>query len=105
MNDNEVSLYQFHNNEIRVVMIEGERGVEPWFVAADVCRALGLTNTSASLRPLSDDEKGVESLYTLLNGVEVKEEKQMVNVYPISHLTEVCQELGMDVRDVYQEAA
>lgn len=32
-------------------------GGEPWFVAADVCRALGLDNTSYVVRRLDDDEK------------------------------------------------
>lgn len=32
---------------------------EPWFVAADVCRALGLGNSSKAVMPLDDDEKGI----------------------------------------------
>jgi prophage antirepressor-like protein len=42
---------------IRVVQIDGN----PWFVAADVCRALGLRMTggvSYHLRHLRKDEKG-----------------------------------------------
>lgn len=35
---NEVSLFKFKDAEVRVVKIDGE----PWFVAADVCRALEL---------------------------------------------------------------
>lgn len=39
MNDNkQVSLYDFKGHQVRVVEIEGN----PWFVAADVCVALGL---------------------------------------------------------------
>lgn len=34
-------------------MLEGE----PWFVAADVCRALGLGNSSQAIAKLDDDEK------------------------------------------------
>lgn len=30
---------------------------EPWFVAADVCRALGLGNSSMAVSKLDDDEK------------------------------------------------
>lgn len=37
---------------IRVSTVEGE----PWFVAKDVCDALGLSNTTESLRNLDDDE-------------------------------------------------
>lgn len=45
---------------IRVLEIDGE----PWFVAADVCRALEHTNTAVALDRLDDDEKGVSSIYT-----------------------------------------
>lgn len=40
---------------VRAVTLEGE----PWFVAADVCRALGLGNSSKAVMPLDDDEKGI----------------------------------------------
>lgn len=46
--------------EVRVV----ERGGEPWFVAVDVCRALGIGNTSMTLRRLDEDEKGASSIDT-----------------------------------------
>lgn len=62
MNDNSVSLFKFHNNAIRVVMIEGERGGEPWFVAADVCRVLELTNTAMAVRPLAATEYRTEGI-------------------------------------------
>ena len=39
--------------EIRTVMKDGE----PWFVAADVCRALGHSNVPVALDRLDDDEK------------------------------------------------
>lgn len=48
---------QIFNNpefgQIRTILINGEI----WFVAADVCRALDLTNTTMALKSLSDDEK------------------------------------------------
>lgn len=47
--------------KVRVV----ERSGEPWFVAADVCRALGLDSTGKALTRLDDDEKGVNSIRTL----------------------------------------
>ena len=47
-------VFQFAStNQIRVIVIDGE----PWFVAADVCAALGLTNPSMSLGALDDDER------------------------------------------------
>lgn len=38
---------------------------EPWFVAADVCRALGIGNSRDATARLDDDEKGVVSTDTL----------------------------------------
>ena len=38
---------------VRAVMLEGE----PWFVAADVCRALGLGNSSDVIKRLDEDER------------------------------------------------
>lgn len=46
---------------VRAVTLEGE----PWFVAADVCRALGLGNSSKAIMPLDDDEKGITISDTL----------------------------------------
>lgn len=46
----------FENSEfgkVRSLIMEGE----PWFVAADVCRALGLTNPTMSMQQLDADEK------------------------------------------------
>lgn len=39
--------------EVRTVLRDGE----PWFVAADVCKALDLSNTTAALERLADDER------------------------------------------------
>ncbi len=38
---------------------------EPWFVAADICAALEIGNTTMALVRLDDDEKGVSSIDTL----------------------------------------
>lgn len=46
--------------QVRTVQLDGE----PWFVAADVCRALGHSNNRMALERLDDDEKGVSSIYT-----------------------------------------
>ena len=52
----EHNLQLFEHEEfgsVRVVMIDGE----PWFVAADVCRVLGLTNPTVAIESLDEDEK------------------------------------------------
>lgn len=45
---------------IRVV----ERDGEPWFVAADICKALEISDTQSAVRRLHDDEKGKDSIRT-----------------------------------------
>lgn len=53
---NEIKIFQNQDfGEVRVVVKEDE----PWFVAADVCRALDLGNTSQALTRLDADEKDV----------------------------------------------
>ncbi len=47
--------------EVRTITREGE----PWFVAADVCRALELDRTWNALQRLDEDEKGTTSISTL----------------------------------------
>ena len=47
--------------KIRTLTIHGE----PWFVAADVCKALELGNPSMTVERLDADEKGISSIDTL----------------------------------------
>ena len=48
--------------QVRSTLIDGE----PWFVAADVCKALEINNSADTLRKrLDDDEKGIDLIYTL----------------------------------------
>lgn len=47
----------FENAEFGTIRAVSEGG-EPWFVAKDVCDALGLSNTTEALRNLDDDEVG-----------------------------------------------
>lgn len=58
---NEIQVFNFNSNSVRVVVREGE----PWFVAKDVCRVLELDNPRSTLALLDDDEKGVHSMDTL----------------------------------------
>ncbi len=53
--------FKFGSHEIRVINKDGEL----WFVAKDVCDAIGLSNSRVSLLALDDDEKEVSSTYTL----------------------------------------
>lgn len=56
----DISVINFEGAKVRIVKICGE----PWFVAADVCAALELTNSRMALQALDADEKGVSLTYT-----------------------------------------
>ena len=54
----EVTTYTFNPkkglfHDVRTIQIDGE----PWFIAADVCKVLGLQNPTTSLKPLDKSEK------------------------------------------------
>ena len=59
-NQTQLSTFNFESNSIRTLAIDNE----PWFVAKDVCDAIGLTNSRMSLIALDEDEKGVSLIYT-----------------------------------------
>lgn len=52
---------------VRAVTLKGE----PWFVAADVCRALGLGNSSDVIKRLDKDERTLVSIEGASNGLPV----------------------------------
>ncbi|EMM7412117.1 Bro-N domain-containing protein [Enterobacter hormaechei] len=55
------SIFSFESScNIRAVMVDGY----PWFVAADVCSAVGIKHSASAMRALDNDEKGVHSMHT-----------------------------------------
>lgn len=60
----ENNIQVFENSEFGSVRVVEQDG-EPWFVAVDVCAALGLGNSRMAVSKLDDDEKGVSSIDTL----------------------------------------
>lgn len=53
------SVFSFESQaDIRAVIIDGE----PWFIALDVCNALGISNNRDALLKLDDDEKNTVAL-------------------------------------------
>ena len=50
-----VTPFDFRGHSVRAVTIDGE----PWFVAADVCRVLGVTNTTQAMQALDEDERSM----------------------------------------------
>lgn len=53
--------FDFESNAVRVIM----QGESPWFVAADVCRVLSISNNRDAVEKLDDDERGVALTDTL----------------------------------------
>ncbi len=54
---NEITTLQFNSDQFgQLRAIQDESG-EPWFVAVDVCNALGLANPSVSVNSLDFDER------------------------------------------------
>lgn len=60
----QVSNFQFQNNALRVIVINGE----PWFLAADVCRIIGIKNPTNAVKILDEDEVALKSFKGLTNG-------------------------------------
>ena len=58
---NDLISYSFDEETVRVVMI----GEDPWFVANDVAKVLGYTQTTNMCRMLDEDEKGLHIAKTL----------------------------------------
>lgn len=54
-NSDQLMPFAFGDNLVR---IHRDENGNPWFVAKDVCRVLGLSNVTEATRSLDDDEKG-----------------------------------------------
>ena len=59
---NELQKFMYSDKEVRVMVKEGE----PWFVAADVCKVLEVTNPTVALDRLDNDERAKFNLGRLL---------------------------------------
>lgn len=72
----EPQLFNFHNQQVRTLIISNE----PYFVATDVIKILGLTNTTVALSRLDDDERSKFNLGR-------QGETNIVNEYGLYELT------------------
>lgn len=113
---NDLTIFQKEEfGEIRTVEVNNE----PWFIAADVCRALDLTNTNISLERLDDDEKcklnlGLSGggtncvneygLYNLVLGSRKKEAKDFKRWITHEVIPEIRKTGGYKLPQTYQEA-
>lgn len=59
-NPSAVSVFNFQSNDVRTVLRDGE----PWFVASDVCRALGYRDADKGTRILGTHQKGTQIVPT-----------------------------------------
>lgn len=51
--EGDISVIKFEGKTVRIVNVYGE----PWFVAKDICDALGITNSRDTIKSLDGDEK------------------------------------------------
>ncbi|AHG83075.1 Antirepressor protein Ant [Bibersteinia trehalosi USDA-ARS-USMARC-189] len=80
----QLSTFNFENSAIRVIAVSGE----PWFVAKDVCDAIGIDNNRKALLALDDDEKGV----TLSNTLGGQQEMNIISESGMYTLILRCRE-------------
>jgi prophage antirepressor-like protein len=77
-----VSVFNFHNHEVRIVMRDGE----PWFVATDIAAALEYRNAPDMSRILDDDEAATHNLRIRSeNGVEQDREVTIISESGMYH--------------------
>lgn len=65
--DNKITPFSFNGTQVRVVT----RGGAPWWVAADVARALGLPRATDMTRYIDADERGVITNHPLNGGSQM----------------------------------
>lgn len=66
MTDHSLSIFSFNENQVRVIVINGE----PWFVALDVCKVLEISNSRDALTRLDDDEKDDVGISDAMNRIQ-----------------------------------
>ena len=80
---NDVKIFDFDENPVRVIEKDGE----PWFVAADVARVLEYRNAPDAVRVLDDDEADTHIMRTSsANGTEQTREVTIINESGLYHL-------------------
>ena len=62
---NEITTLQFNSDQFGQLRVVKDDNGEPWFVASDVCDALGVADPAQSCRSFDNDEKGLFTIQTL----------------------------------------
>jgi prophage antirepressor-like protein len=61
---NPPAVFSFDSHAVRTLLIDDQ----PWFVAADVCEALEMSNVTMALKRLDDDEQALSSIEGISRG-------------------------------------
>lgn len=76
---NEIQIFNFQNNNVRVINIDNE----PWFVGKDVCERLGYTNPS---KAMGDHCRGVTKCYPIIDRLGRKQEVRILSESDVMRL-------------------
>ena len=73
---NEITTLQFNNDQFGQLRVVKDDNGEPWFVAKDVCDALGIANNRDAMKALDDDEKNTVAIS---DGIQGNPNKTIIN--------------------------
>lgn len=73
---NEITTLQFNNNQFGQLRVVKDDNGEPWFVAKDVCDALGIANNRDAMKALDNDEK---TIVAISDGIQGNPNKTIIN--------------------------
>lgn len=72
----EITTLQFNNDQFGQLRVVKDDNGEPWFVAKDVCDALGIANNRDAMKALDDDEKNTVAIS---DGIQGNPNKTIIN--------------------------
>lgn len=72
--------FSYGLNKVRVIKDEQD---EPWWIAGDVCKILGLVNITETMRRLNADEKGDFTLTEVISG-KYRDYERKANMYTVN---------------------
>lgn len=73
---NEITTLQFNSDQFGQLRAVKDENGEPWFVAKDVCDALGIANNRDAIKALDDDEKNT---VVISDGIQGNPNKTIVS--------------------------
>lgn len=64
INSDDISFIRFEGVQVRIVKVNNE----PWFIAADICKALEIKNVTNAIKALDEDENTLCSIKGIKSG-------------------------------------